>query len=132
MNKEVKIKLVLVDDHTMVRDSLAIMLQQFEDIEVVGSVSSGEELLGKLRVLNPDIVLMDIVMKGMSGIEATRWIKERSYQTKVILLSAEVKKEFVSAGIQSGIDGYLPKDADKTLLIDAIRRVHKGENAEAF
>jgi DNA-binding NarL/FixJ family response regulator len=127
MNKEVKIKLVLVDDHTMVRDSLAIMLQQFEDIEVVGSVSSGEELLGKLRVLNPDRVLMDIVMKGMSGIEATRWIKERSYQTKVILLSAEVKKEFVSAGIQSGIDGYLPKDADKTLLIDAIRRVHKGE-----
>jgi DNA-binding NarL/FixJ family response regulator len=118
---------MLVDDHNLVRDALAIMLHQVEDMQVVGSVASGEELLGKLKDLNPHVVLMDIMLKGMTGIEATRWIKERDAAVKVILLSSEVKKEFVSAGIQSGIDGYLPKDVEKILLIKAIRAVMGGE-----
>ncbi|MEJ7646434.1 MAG: response regulator transcription factor [Chryseolinea sp.] len=122
-----KIRMVLVDDHTMVRDALAMMLNQLDDVQIVGSLASGEELLNKLSSLNPDIVIMDILMKGMTGIETTRWIKERNNKVKVILLSGEVKKEFVSAGIQSGIDGYLPKDCDRTLLIDAIRAVNRGE-----
>lgn len=67
-----------------------------------------------------------IVMKGMTGIEATRWIKERDSKVKVILLSMEVKKDFLKAGIQSGIDGYLPKDVDKETLVKAIREVHNG------
>src|SRR5687767_10657261 len=123
MNPTGKIRVMLVDDHNLVRDALAIMLHQVEDMQVVGSVASGEELLGKLKDLNPHVVLMDIMLKGMTGIEATRWIKERDAAVKVILLSSEVKKEFVSAGIQSGIDGYLPKDVEKILLIRAIRAV---------
>jgi DNA-binding NarL/FixJ family response regulator len=103
------------------------MLAQIDDIQVVGSLSSGEELISKLRSLNPDVIIMDIKMKGISGIEATRWVKERNNKIKVILLSMEVKKELVSAGIQSGIDGYLPKDVEKTTLIEAIRVVSKGE-----
>lgn len=122
-----KIKVVLVDDHTMVRDALAVMLHQVDEIQIVGLVSSGEELLSKVRTFNPDVIVMDILMKGMTGIEATRWIKDRESAIKVILLSSEIKKEFVSAGIQVGIDGYLPKDADKSMLLNAIRAVHKGE-----
>jgi DNA-binding NarL/FixJ family response regulator len=63
----------------------------------------------------------------MTGIEATRWIKERDSSIKIILLSMEVRKEFVSNGIKCGIDGYLPKDVEKNMLLDAIRTVHKGE-----
>lgn len=122
-----RIKVLLVDDHTIVRDSIAIMLAQFDDIQIVGSLSSGEELISKMRALNPAIIIMDIHMKGMTGIEATRWVKERNNKVKVILLSMEVKKELVSAGIQSGIDGYLPKDVEKSTLIEAIRIVSKGE-----
>lgn len=122
-----RIKVLLVDDHTIVRDSIAIMLAQLDDIQIVGSLSSGEELISKVRDLNPDMIIMDIHMKGMTGIEATRWVKERNSKVKVILLSMEVKKELVSAGIQSGIDGYLPKDVEKTTLIEAIRLVSKGE-----
>ncbi|MGE0590243.1 MAG: response regulator [Cyclobacteriaceae bacterium] len=122
-----RIKVLLVDDHTVVRDSIAIMLAQLDDIQIVGSLSSGEELVSKMRDLSPDLIIMDIHMKGMTGIEATRWVKERNSKIKVILLSMEVKKELVSAGIQSGIDGYLPKDVEKATLIEAIRVVSKGE-----
>jgi DNA-binding NarL/FixJ family response regulator len=89
--------------------------------------STGEEAIGLARTLTPDIILMDIVMKGMTGIEATRWIKEQDNNIKVILLSTEVKKEFVAAGIKSGIDGYIPKDASEDILLLAIRTVQSGE-----
>lgn len=127
MNKTERIKVVLVDDHTLVRDSIALMLQQIDDIQIVGSVSSGEEIVNKFRAFNPDVIIMDIMMKGMTGIEATRWLKERSSGIKIILLSSEIKKEFVTAGIQAGIDGYLPKDIEKDNLVDAIHTVMKGE-----
>ena len=122
-----KIRVLLVDDHALVRDAIAIMLTQQGDMQVVGSLSSGEELINKLRDLDPDVILMDILLKGMSGIEATRWVKERDANVKVILLSMEIKKDLLAAGIQSGIDGYLPKEAEKNVLIQAVRQVYKGE-----
>lgn len=122
-----KIKVVLVDDHRLVRDSIAIMLQQVDDIQIIGAFSNAEELLSKLKDLNPDVIIMDIMMNGMTGIEATHWVKDRFPRMKVIILSMEVKREFVSAGIQSGIDGYLPKDIEKNILIDAVRTVQRGE-----
>jgi DNA-binding NarL/FixJ family response regulator len=126
MNKTERIKVLLVDDHTLVRDALAIMLKQVDDIQVVGALSSGEDAVNKVNILMPDVILMDIMLKGMTGIEATRWIKERNSKIKIILLSMEVKKEFVTAGIQSGIDGYLPKDVERNILLDAIRMAHQG------
>lgn len=122
-----KVKVAIVDDHTLVRDALASWLQQNDEVQVVGSFPSGEEIVSKFRAIGPDVIVMDIILKGMTGIEATRWLKERHPQVKVILLSAEVKKEFVRAGIQSGIDGYLPKDVDKQSLLHAIKAVVKGE-----
>jgi DNA-binding NarL/FixJ family response regulator len=121
-----KIKVLIVDDHRLLRDGLAALLNQAEDMEVVGSVASGEEAINIFPSLKPDIILMDIMMGGMTGIEATRWIKEQDQTIKVILISSEIKKELVTAGIQCGIDGYLPKDVDQTILTDAIRTVKKG------
>ncbi|MEO5600727.1 MAG: response regulator transcription factor [Cyclobacteriaceae bacterium] len=127
MNQLKKIKIALVDDHCLIRDAMAIMLQQVHDIEVVCAVPSGEELLNTFQTFNPDVILMDIIMKGMTGIETTKWLKDRNHQVKIILLSSEIKKEFVSVGIQVGIDGYLTKDVGKEILLEAIRAVHKGE-----
>jgi DNA-binding NarL/FixJ family response regulator len=121
------IKIFLVDDHTLMRDGIVSMLSDCSDIQVVGSSSNGEEAINMVQELQPDIVLMDIMLRGMTGIEATRWIKEQDKNVKVILVSMEVKKEFLQAGIQSGINGYLPKDTDKETMITAIRTVYAGE-----
>lgn len=121
-----RIKILLVDDHTLMREGLSSILMHSEGITICGTSSTGEEAIGLARTLRPDVVLMDIVMKGMTGIEATRWIKEQDSKIKVILISTEVKKEFVAAGIKSGIEGYIPKDASKEILLDAIRTVHSG------
>jgi DNA-binding NarL/FixJ family response regulator len=121
------IRIVLVDDHTLLRDALSIALQQVDDFQIVANFASGEEVVNQFREVNPHVILMDIFLKGMTGIEATRWIKERNSAVKIILLSGEIKKELVTAGIQAGIDGYLPKDIDRKALINAIRVVAKGE-----
>jgi DNA-binding NarL/FixJ family response regulator len=122
-----KIKVLLVDDHALVRDSIAIMLAQTVDIQIVGRLSSGEDLINKFRDLQPDIIIMDIFLKGISGIEATRWVKERSGSIKIVLLSREVNKELLCSGIQCGIDGYLSKKTETDNLIQAIRRIYAGE-----
>lgn len=119
-------RLLIVDDHRILRDGLSALLNGAEDIEIVGAVSSAEEAISVIPSLMPNLILMDILMGGMSGIEATRWIKEQDHTIKVILVSAEIKKELLTAGIQCGIDGYLPKDIDATTLIAAIRTVSNG------
>lgn len=121
-----KTKILIVDDHRLLRDGLSVLLGQAGDMEIVGSVSSGEEAISELPGLQPDVILMDIMMGGMSGIEATRWIKEQDASIKVILISSEINKELVTAGIQCGIDGYLPKDVDVDVLAKAIRTVRDG------
>jgi DNA-binding NarL/FixJ family response regulator len=122
-----EINILVVDDHTMLRDALTSMLNQIENINVVGGLSSGEEAVNLFKSYQPDIILMDIIMSGgMTGLEATRWIKEQDPNIKIIIISSEIKKEFVSMGIKCGIDGYLPKDTDKTTLVDAIRTVSQG------
>lgn len=121
------IKIFLVDDHTLMRDGIISMLSDCDDITVVGSSPNGEEAISKIQEVQPDVVLMDIMLRGMTGIEATRWIKEQNQNVKVILVSMEVKKEFLSAGIQCGINGYIPKDTDKETMIKAIRTVYGGE-----
>ena len=120
-----KIKTLLVDDHRILRDGIASILASLPDIEVVGGLGSGEELINEFDRFNPDVILMDIVMQGMNGLEATRWVKEQG-NCKVIIISSEIKKDFISLGIKCGIDGYLPKNVDKDTLIAAIRTVHSG------
>src|SRR5687768_2148533 len=126
MNTMSNIKVLIVDDHRLLRDGLAALLKEAPDIEIVGSVPSGEEAINIFPTLRPDVILMDIMMGGMTGIEATRWVKEQDSHVKVILISSEIKKELVTAGIQCGIDGYLPKDVDFNVLCEAIRTVKGG------
>ncbi|HTF16752.1 MAG TPA: response regulator transcription factor [Chryseolinea sp.] len=121
-----KIKVLLVDDHQIIRDGIKYMLGNTPDMEVSGSVSSGEDSINEVRENRPDLILMDIIMEGMTGIEATRWIKGFDPTIKVILLTKEIRKEYISAGIKSGVDGYLPKDVDENTLVEALRTVHKG------
>ncbi|MCI0751420.1 MAG: response regulator transcription factor [Flammeovirgaceae bacterium] len=121
-----KVKVLLVDDHKLIRDGIASMLHNTGDIEVIGSISSGEEAINETRQNRPDVILMDILMGGMTGIEATRWIKENEPTIKVVIVTSEISKEYVSAGIKSGVDGYLPKDVDRETLLTAIRTVHGG------
>jgi DNA-binding NarL/FixJ family response regulator len=104
-----------------------MQLDQIVDIEVVGGLSSGEELINEFSNFEVDIILMDIVMSGMTGLEATRWIKDQASNVKVIIVSSELKRDLVTLGIKCGIDGYLPKDVDKEILVEAIRTVYKGE-----
>jgi DNA-binding NarL/FixJ family response regulator len=126
MKTDEKIKVLLTDDHKLIRDGIESMLLNTDDIEVIGSVSSGEESVNEVRRNRPDVILMDVMMGGMTGIEATRWVKEFDPTVKVVLVTMEISKDYVSAGIKSGVDGYLPKDIDKETLLEAIRTVYKG------
>jgi DNA-binding NarL/FixJ family response regulator len=126
-NTNGKIRVLLVDDHRLLRECITAILANVEGLEIVGSLQSGEEAVAQVPAIQPDVILMDILMNGMTGIEATRWIKEQNKSIKIILISAQMNKELVEAGVQSGIDGYLPKDVSETVLVEAIRAVAGGE-----
>lgn len=121
------ITVAIADDHGLLRAGIIALLEKMEGISMIGSMGSGEEAVNFATEKNPDVFLLDIVMKGMSGIEATRWIKEQNPSIKIILISSEVSKDFITNGIKSGIDGYLNKDVDQHTLHTAIQTVVKGE-----
>jgi DNA-binding NarL/FixJ family response regulator len=120
------IKLLLVDDQQLIREGTQSLVEKTGDMIVVGSVASGEDAINVVRESRPDVIVMDIMMAGMTGIEATRWIKEHDPTVKVLLLAMEISKEYVSAGINAGVNGYLAKDVDKDTLIEGIRTIHNG------
>ncbi len=122
-----KIKLLLVDDHKLMLKGLVSLFAGNEKVEIVGTANSAEDAINKARAMQPDVILMDIQMQGMSGLEACRWIKDQHQQIKIILLSMEVRKDFLNIGIQSGISGYLVKDIDDQELFKAVEAVHRGE-----
>lgn len=123
-----KIRLAVVDDHGLLRQGIEALLSGVDDIEIVAMASSGEEAVTLLSTHAPDVYLMDIVMRGMTGIEASRWIKEQRSDTRIILISSEVNKEYIAAGIKAGVNGYVPKDSGKEMLLEAIRTVVGGRN----
>lgn len=122
-----KVKILIADDHKLVREGIESMLAGVRGIEIIGLASTGEDAINIARAARPDVVLMDIIMPGMNGIEATRWIKEADDSVRVIIVTMEIRNDYVSAAIKSGVDGYLSKDIGKEILLDAIRTVHRGE-----
>ena len=122
-----KIKLVLADDHAVVRSGLRMLLQAQPDIEIVGEAESGKEALAQVRLLQPDVILMDIQMPGMNGIEATRQIKEAGEDTAVLALTMHEDDQYFFEMLQAGASGYLPKRAAPDELVHAIRTVSRGE-----
>jgi two-component system response regulator NreC len=122
-----KIKLVLADDHAVVRSGLRMLLQAQPDMEIVGEADSGAQALAQVQKLHPDIILMDIQMPGMNGIEATRQIKEMCGDTAVLALTMHEDDQYFFEMLQAGASGYLPKRAAPDELVHAIRTVSRGE-----
>jgi DNA-binding NarL/FixJ family response regulator len=120
------IRILLADDHTIVLQGLSRFLQEQEGMEVVGQAKDGPTAVALARELKPDIVIMDISMPGLSGIEATRQIRQENPDTRVIGLSMHAAKRYVQEMCKAGACGYLLKDCDFDELIGAIHAVSEG------
>ena len=122
-NNNTVIKTLLVDDHALLRKGVALLLQEENEIRVVGEANNGEEALAQVKELKPDIVVMDISMPKLNGIEATKQIVATSPQSKVIALSIHSAKHFVEGMLDAGAAGYLLKESLPEELVLAIRAV---------
>ena len=122
-----KIKVLIVDDHQVVRQGLRTFLELHEDISVIGEAEDGRQAVELVRVRQPDVVLMDIVMPHMDGITATKQVLALGLATKVIALTSFSEDDKVFPAIQAGASSYLLKDVSPEDLVEAIRAVHRGE-----
>ena len=123
-----KVKVVLADDHVLVREGTRNLLEREPDIEVVGEASDGEEAIDLVTKLHPHVVLMDIAMPKINGIEATRQIKTRCPATAVLILTAYDNDQYIVALLEAGAAGYLLKNVKGSDLVNAIRAVNAGES----
>jgi two-component system response regulator NreC len=123
-----KIKVLVADDHTIVRHGIYALLGLMSDIELVGEAVNGKEALEKVEKLNPDVVIMDIAMPLMDGLEATRRICKEFPRTKVIALTQYDDREFVFPVIEAGARGFISKTAASSELASAIRSVYRGDS----
>jgi DNA-binding NarL/FixJ family response regulator len=122
-----KIKIILADDHKIVREGLRILLEKHPDIEIIGEADDGEALLPIVRKLQPDIILMDISMPNLNGIEATKQITREFPKYKIIGLSMHFEKRFIAKMLMAGAHGYLRKACASEQIIQAIQTVSNGK-----
>ena len=122
-----RIRVLLVDDHTVVRRVLRGFFDLLDDIEVVGEAENGRRAVALVDELRPDVVLMDIVMPAMDGIEAIGEIKRRHADVEVVALTSFIEEDRVTAALEAGATGYLLKDAEADDVAAAVRRAHAGE-----
>ena len=123
-----KITVLIVDDHTLVRDGIRSLLELYTDFEVVGEAADGKEALEKVKELAPEVVLMDLAMPVMTGLEATRRIRKEFPETKVLALTQYDDSEYVVPVIRAGALGFVTKMAAFSELVSAIQAVHKGDS----
>jgi len=122
-----KITILLVDDHEVVRQGLRAYLDSQPDFRVIGEASSGEEAVEAAMEYLPDVMLMDLVMSGMGGVEATRKIKDITPRTQIVVLTSYHQDEFIFPALQAGAISYVLKDVMMDDLADAIRKASRGE-----
>ena len=120
--------MLIVDDHTVVRDGLATMLGRQRDMAVVGEASNGLEAVERARELHPEVILMDLRMPELDGVEAMRRIAAEDPQVRFIVLTTFDSDEYIFDAIEAGAKGYLLKDASRDELFQAVRAVHRGES----
>jgi NarL family two-component system response regulator LiaR len=120
------IKVMIVDDHPIVRDGLKNMLLVFDDLELIGEAENGSAALALCHEITPDVILMDILMPVMDGIQATRAILEHYPQVKIIILTSYPEDDLVQKSLEAGAMGYILKDSPIDGLADAIRSVNSG------
>src|SRR5688572_6245960 len=121
-----KINIILADDHVLVRKGIVAMLATDNEINVVGEAGNGTEALASAKALHPDILLLDIRMPEMTGLEAAARLKNYSPRTKAVILSMHDSEEYVLEALQAGAYGYLLKDTDKAEFIKALKQIHGG------
>jgi DNA-binding NarL/FixJ family response regulator len=120
------IRILLVDDHQVVREGLRRMLEIEPDLKVVGEAADAKEVLAQVESLSPEVILMDIKMPGMDGIELTRQVKQKQPSCNIIMLT--LYDEYLPQAIEAGASGYLVKDIRRDELLRAIRAVHEGRS----
>lgn len=123
-----KTRIMLADDHQMVRQGFRLILQAQEDMEVVGETGNGREAVDLARVLKPDVVIMDVTMPELNGIEATRRIREAEPLVRVVALSVHRDAVYVRESVRAGAEGYILKESADSELIAAVRAVARGNS----
>ena len=121
-----KIRVLIADDHGLMRAGVRALLQATEDIEVVGEAEDGDEAIREVRRLEPDVVLMDVAMPGLGGLEATLVIRKEKPDVKILVLTQYDDREYVSRFLKAGVSGYVLKKAAAGELVAAIRAVQRG------
>ncbi|GAB3895203.1 response regulator transcription factor [Spirosoma agri] len=121
------IKLMLVDDHSIVRDGIRLLLEQAEGLEIIDEANDGEEALEKLKSHQPDLVLMDISLPGMSGIQTTQVVSRLYKNVRVLMLSMHNNEDYILRSVEAGAYGYILKDSSSDEMIKAIRMIALGE-----
>lgn len=121
------IKIIIADDHQIIRDGLTILLSKINNIEILGNAANGEELIEKVRSQNPDIVLTDIQMPVMDGIEAARILLQENESLGIIALTMHEETNYIVDTVEAGVRGYLLKNTSKSELLKAINMVHEGD-----
>src|SRR6266704_2991563 len=122
-----KIRILLADDHTILRAGLKMMLNAQPDMEVIGEAQDGRQALHEAQRLQPDVILMDITMPDMNGIEATKQIKRAQPEIKVLVLTMHENDEYVFQALRAGASGYMLKEAADTELITALHAIQSGQ-----
>ncbi len=122
-----KIRVLIADDHAVLRAGLSRLLNAESDIEVVGEAGDGEEAVSKTVELVPDVLLLDITMPLLGGIDVTRMIKAKNLPVAILVLTMHEDEGYLRAALKAGVLGYIPKKAADTELTSAIRAVHRGE-----
>ena len=123
-----EIRILIVDDHEMVRNGLSVMMEREQDFTVVGEAQNGKEAVDMVSKLRPDVVLMDLRMPEMDGVEAMRQIRAEQDDVKFLVLTTYDSDEYIFDAIEAGAKGYLLKDASREELFRAVRTVNRGES----
>ncbi len=126
MNEQSRIRVLIVDDHDMLREGLASFLSAYPDLELAGQAASGSDALRTCETARPDVILMDLKMPGMDGVQTTRRILEHHPEMKIIALTSFGEEDLVRAELQAGAIGYLLKNVSASELAQAIRAAHAG------
>lgn len=122
-----RIKVVLVDDHAAVRTGFRLLLESAGDIEVIAEMDSGEAINQQIGKLSPDVIVMDLSMQGMGGIEAIRRVRLKNARVRILVFTMHENMAFVEQSLDAGANGYITKNNAANVLVEAIRKVHAGE-----
>lgn len=121
------IRVVIVDDHPMVAEGIQSILESYDDIDVVGTLSTGQDAVDQIDTLTPDVMLMDLNMPGVSGLNATEMILEKRPDTRILILSMHDSPEYIATALRHGASGYVLKDVPTDEIRTAIDTVMKGQ-----